>query len=79
MKTIIIKENVLTDDTLFLSDENKVFKGGYIAVLKYYTFLNAWNDKEHIIKFRSMGRLNSFLSKNYKDVELTNFDFTLNN
>lgn len=67
MTTYILKENVLTDNLLIMPDENKVFKGGYIAVLKEYTFQSAWSDKENIKKFRSEKELQKYLDKNYPE------------
>jgi hypothetical protein len=69
MDCYILKENVLSDNLLMLPDENKVFKGGYIAIMKEYTFLNAWNDRENIKRFRSEKQLNSYLKKNYPNFE----------
>lgn len=51
METYLLKENVLTDDVLHLATENKVFKGGYIAIVEFFTFANAWCDKKHIKRF----------------------------
>ena len=34
----IIQENVLTDNILILPDNGKIFKGGYIAIIKEYVF-----------------------------------------
>ena len=65
MKTYILKENVLTDDVLYLPEENKIFKGSYIAIIEIFTFLNSWSDKKMVKKFRSEKRLNKFLLKNY--------------
>jgi len=70
MQSFILKENVLTDDILHLPDEGKIFKGGYIAKIEYFTFLHAWGDEKHTIKFRNANRLNSFLKKKYPEVEL---------
>lgn len=67
MQTYILKENVLTDNLLIMPDENKVFKGGYIAVLKEYTFQSAWSDKESIKRFRSEKELQKYLDKNYPE------------
>ncbi len=73
MTTIILKENVLTDNLLILADKGKIFKGGYIAIMKEYTFENSWNDREHIKRFRSKDSLFKYLDKNYED---NDFDFT---
>jgi hypothetical protein len=70
MNQFILRENVLTDNVLLIADKGKVFKGNYIAILKEYKYLNAWNDKETILKFRSEKSLLKYLSKNYNDEEL---------
>ena len=67
MQTYILKENVLTDNLLIMPDENKIFKGGYIAILKEYTFQNAWSDRESIKRFRSEKELQKYLNKNYPE------------
>jgi hypothetical protein len=66
----ILRENVLTDNVLLLADEGKVFKGGYIAIIKEYTFQNAWSDKLGVKRFRNEDRLNKYLNKNYPDFEM---------
>jgi hypothetical protein len=70
MNQFILRENVLTDNVLLIADKGKVFKGNYIAILKEYKYLNAWNDKETILKFRSEKSLLKYLGKNYNDEEL---------
>jgi hypothetical protein len=60
----IIKEGALNDDTLFIADENKVFKGGYEAILEYYTFANAWGNNKHIKRFRTVKNAYKFINKN---------------
>ena len=67
METYILKENVLTDDLLIIPTENKVFKGNYIAVIKEYSFLNSWNDKLTIKKFRKQKTLDNYLNKKYPE------------
>ncbi len=66
----ILRENVLTDNVLLLADEGKVFKGGYIAIIKEHTFQNSWSDKLGVKKFRNEERLNNYLNKNYPDFEI---------
>jgi hypothetical protein len=63
----ILKENVLTDNLLHIPREGKVFKGNYIAIIEEYTFLNAWNDKRSVKRFRKQDKLDSYLSKNYPE------------
>lgn len=70
MQQFILRERVVSDDVLMLSDKGKVFKGGYIAIVEYNTFQNAWQDTKHTKKFRSQQRLNSFLEKNYTKEEI---------
>ena len=70
METYILKENVLTDDLLIIASENKVFKGNYIAIIKQYDYLNSWNDKLTIKKFRSQKRLENHITKKYPDFQL---------
>jgi hypothetical protein len=66
----ILRENVLTDNVLLLADEGKVFKGGYIAIIKEYTFQNSWSDKLGVKRFRKEDSLNNYLKKNYPDFEI---------
>ncbi len=66
----ILQENVLTDNVLILAEEGKVFKGGYIAIIKEYTYQNSWSDKLGVKKFRSEERLNNYLNKNYPQFEM---------
>jgi hypothetical protein len=65
----ILRENVLTDNVLLLANEGKVFKGGYIAIIKEYTYQNSWSDKLGVKRFRNEERLNNYLNKNYPDFE----------
>ena len=67
MKTYILQENCLSDNLLLIADKGKIFKGGYIAIVKEYTYQNAWSDKENIKKFRSFDRLIKYIDKRYKD------------
>jgi hypothetical protein len=69
MKIYTLKENVLNNNTLVLSSENKVFKGGYIAIINEYTYQNAWSDRVTVKRFRDQTRLEMYLSKNYPKFE----------
>ena len=66
----VLRENVLTDNTLILADKGKVFKFGYIAILKEYVFNTAWADKEIVKKFKSSSSLMQYLNKHYPDLDL---------
>jgi hypothetical protein len=70
MKNFILKENVLSDNTLIIASEGKIFKGGYIAIIKEYTYLNSWSDKETIKRFSKKNRLIAYLNKNYPSINL---------
>lgn len=65
----ILKENVLTSNLLLVPEKNKCFKGGYIAIIKEYTFANSWGDKEHLKRFRSKDALYKYLDKNYPNLD----------
>jgi hypothetical protein len=73
-KEFILRENVLTDNILIVADKGKVFKGGYIAIIKEYQFQNAWSDKESVKRFKSVDRLNAYLYKEYSEVEIDLYD-----
>lgn len=75
MTTYILRERPLNDDELLIPDDGKVFKGNYIAILNYYTFLNSWNDKKHVKRFRTVKALNAFLKKHYAQDELEKLGF----
>lgn len=66
----ILRENVLTDNILVVPQKGYIFKGGYIAIVKEYTFANAWSDKETIKRFRTRKSLEAYLAKHYKDLDL---------
>ena len=71
MQTLILCENVLTDNILLLADEGKIFKGGYIAIIKEYEFSNSWSDREKPTKkFRSVNALRKYLKKHYKNFDI---------
>ena len=75
-REFLLKENVLTDNVLSIADKGMIFKGGYIAIIKEYEFLNAWQDKEIIKRFRSKDRLNTYLDKVYPEVDYIDFTET---
>jgi len=63
-------ENVLTDNILILPNKGKIFKGGYIAIIKENRFKNAWADEESIKRFRNKERLFKYLNKHYPQVDI---------
>ena len=71
MQSLILQENTLTDNILLLADEGKIFKGGYIAIIKEYEFSNSWSDREKPNKkFRSVNSLIKYIQKNYKNFDI---------
>jgi hypothetical protein len=65
MKIYTLKENVLSNNTLVVAEQNKIFKGGYIAMAMEYVYQNSQSDRMTIKRFRSRERLEKYLSKNY--------------
>ncbi len=74
-KEFLLRENVLTDNILIVANKGKIFKGGYIAIIKENRFKNAWADEETITRFKNVDRLNAYLDKHYSEDELINLDF----
>ena len=71
MQTLILQENVLTDNLLLLAEEGKIFKGGYIAIIKEYEFSNSWSDREKPNKkFRSVNSLKKYIQRKYKNFDI---------
>lgn len=73
----IVRENVLTDNILKVAPKGKIFKGGYVAILREYTFQNSWSDKETVRRFRSFDTLSKYLSKHYTEEETELLDFKI--
>jgi hypothetical protein len=69
MENYILRENVLSDNILLLASDGKIFKGGYIAIIKEYTYQSAWSDKETIKRFSKKETLETYLNKNYSQIE----------
>lgn len=69
MITYVLKEGVLNDDELFIPDEGKIFSGGYIAILEYWTFASTNHNNKNIKRFKNQSTLDKYLSKNYPDFE----------
>ena len=75
-KEFFLKENVLTDNILIVPNKGKIFKGGYIAIIKENRFKNAWADEETIKRFRSIERLIKYLDKQYPEVDWIDLEGT---
>lgn len=70
MTTHVLNEGVLNDDLLLLADEGKVFKGGFIAIIKKYSFSTSWSDREEIKKFRQEKSLFNYITRNYPNSDI---------
>lgn len=70
MVEYVLRENVLTDNILMIPKKGKIFKGGYIAIIKEYVYANSWSDREIIKRFRKAEKLYSYLDKEYPLVDL---------
>ena len=75
MNSYLLRENVLTDNVLLVPSKGKIFKGGYVAILREYTFQNAWQDKESVKRFRNFNSLQKYLDKHYTEEEIEFLDF----
>ena len=75
-KEFILRENVLTDNILIIPNKGKIYKGGYIAIIKEYQFQTAWSDKETIKRFRSEYQLKKYLDKHYPEADYIDFEGT---
>ena len=70
MVELILKNGVLNDDIVYIAENGKVFKGNFVAIIEYYTYVNEWNNKRHYKSFRTLENLYKFIDKNYKNVTL---------
>ena len=72
MREFILHERVLNDDFIQIADDGKIFKGGYKAIITYYTYQNHWNDNKHIKRFRTLENAFKWINKQerYNDLDL---------
>jgi hypothetical protein len=70
MQTYILRENALSENVLLVPDYGQIFKGGYIAVIKEYSYQNAWSDKETIKRFSKKETLDKYLNKYYPSINV---------
>lgn len=69
-KEFILQENVLSDNILVVPNSGKVFKGGYVAIIKENAYQSAWTDKEKIKRFKSKDALDAYLDKQYPQADV---------
>jgi hypothetical protein len=72
MEKYILRENVVSDNVLLLANENEIFKGHFVAILKEYSYATAWTDKETIKRFKKRETLFRYLNKYYPEIEIYN-------
>ena len=72
MEKYILKENVVSDNILLLANQNELFKGHFVAILKEYSYYTAWTDKETIKRFKKRETLFRYLNKYYPEIEIYN-------
>ena len=65
--SFIIYQGVLNDDIVHIVNKGKMFKGGFIAVLEYYTYLNEWNNKKNYKYFKNLNTLKKYIDKKYNN------------
>lgn len=72
----ILFQGVLNDDIVYIANKGFNFKGGYVAVIEYYTFLNEWNNRKHLRYFRTLNALEKYIAKKYPnaDIEICQMD-----
>ena len=62
--TELLKEGVLNDDVLHIAPEGYRFKGGYTAIVEYYTYASAWHNHKHTRRFKTLEAAERFIAKN---------------
>lgn len=72
MEKYILRENVISDNILLLANENELFKGHFVAILKEYSYATPWTDKETIKRFKKRETLFRYLNKYYPEIEIYN-------
>lgn len=72
METYILRQNVVSDNILLLANENELFKGHFVAILKEYSYATPWSDKETIKRFKKRETLFRYLNKYYPEIEIYN-------
>ena len=62
--TELLTEGVLNDDVMYVAPEGYRFKGGYAAIVEYYTYASTWHNNKHIRRFRTLEAAERFITKN---------------
>ncbi|RTL04842.1 hypothetical protein EKK58_09465 [Candidatus Dependentiae bacterium] len=64
--TELLAEGALNDDMLHIANEGYKFKGGYVAIVEYYTFANSWGNYKRYKRFKTLENAYKFIDKNYR-------------
>ena len=59
----ILNEGVLNDDMMLIAHEGYKFKGGYEAIVEYWTYQSEWSNKQNIKKFKTLENAEKFITK----------------
>lgn len=59
------REGVLNDDVLYVADDGYKFKGGYDAILEFWTYRNPNANDRNIRRFRTIEAAEKFIEKRY--------------
>lgn len=65
--TWTMREGVLNDDKLHIANEGSKFKGGYVAILEYYTYATHWSNHKHYKRFKTLDTMYRYIDKHYTD------------
>jgi len=60
-----IREGVLNDDVLYIADDGYKFKGGYVAILEYWTYRNPNANDRNIRRFKTIETAEKYIEKRY--------------
>lgn len=61
--TELLKEGGLNDDLMHIAPEGYHFKGGYAAIVEYYTYANEWGNHKNIKRFRTLEAAEKFITR----------------
>lgn len=59
----LLSQRPLNDNVIHIAPEGYRFKGGYVAIVEYYTYANSWGDNKHLKRFRSLEAAEKFIAK----------------
>jgi hypothetical protein len=74
----VLRDGVLNDDILHIANAGYSFKGGYVACIEYYTFLNEWNNKKHLKYFKNLNTLETYVAKRYPTADVEIYQYNAN-